>query len=815
MKHVLVVLATSWGLLAAQPVAFAETYTLPGRADEASGSVTIAPHVLQQLSAEQQQLVQRRLTEVRAPEAPPAAAPPSGDLSDFERMLAQRQYDPISTRLKQYGYDLFNETPSTFAPVDDLPVPDDYVVGPGDEIMVSAVSPRRNAENTLTVARDGTIFYPNIGTLTVAGMSYARLVSFLGQQIKGEASQMQLTVRMGKLRSIKVFVVGRVKKPGAYTVSSLSSLSNALLSCGGPTKAGSLRDIQLKRHGKTVARFDYYDLLMQGDSSKDLRLQAGDVIFIPPTGPQVAVAGNVKSPAIYELKGTSTLADVLQLAGGIAPTGYTQQVQIERFDENRARKVLDVNIDRLQTAGTMTLQDGDLLKVFPVSAKLRNAVFLEGNVERPGQYEFRPNLRLRDVIRSDRDLKPESYMELGMIERVTPPDDHIELIPFHLGKALAGDATENKRLSPEDRIRIYYRWDIQELPKVRVAGAVNRGGEFQLRPRMTVSDLIHLAGGLLDQADLSKAELTRVRIIDNKAVSQRLEVDLQRALRGEKGANVALEKGDYLLIRPVADYKRFRTVTLMGEIAQPGVYTFRDGETLTDVIQRAGGYTARAYLKGAIFTRQSVKRLQEERLQEFADRLSENLYRQSAQQAATALSSDAARSNSEAMSARRALVESLKQTKASGRMIVALDKLNQKPHSTLDVQLEEGDTLVVPSLINSVSVLGQVYNPTAVTFEPGRTLGDYLAKTGGTTQSADQGSIYVVRADGSVLTDQNVGGWWPFRRGIRGAVLEPGDTVMVPERLAVDTSIRDIRDITQILFQIATTAALTWSIVTK
>lgn len=811
MKRVLLVLATSGGLLAAQPAAFADTFALPGRTAEASASITISPQAFQSLSPEQQQLVQRRLSDQHAEPAPDPVPEPAGDLSDFERTLARRQDDSISTRLKQYGYDLFAEAPSTFAPVDDLPVPDDYVIGPGDQIMVSAVSPRRNTDATLTVARDGTVFYPNIGTMTVAGMSYARLVGFLNQRIKGEATQMQFSVRMGKLRSIKVFVVGRVKKPGAYTISALSSLSNALLACGGPTKAGSLRNIQLKRHGRTVATFDYYDLLMQGDSSRDLRLQAGDVIFIPATGPLVAVAGNVKSPAIYELKGKTALADVLRLAGGIAPSGYTQQVQIERFDGNQSRKVLDVNLDRLRSAPTW-LRDGDLLKVFPVSTKLRNAVYLSGNVERPGQYEYRPNLRVRDVLKSERDLKPESYMELAMIERVTPPDEHVELIPFDLGKALAGDPNENKRLSPEDTIRIYYRWDIQDMPKVRVAGAVNRGGEFQLHPRMTISDLVHLAGGLLDQADLSRAELTRVRVVDNRVVSQRLDIDLQRALRGDRAANVPLEKGDYLLVRPVPDYKRYRTVTLMGEIAQPGVYTFRDGETLSDVIQRAGGYTTRAYLKGAIFTRQSVKRLQEERLQEFSERLGENLYRQAAQQASTALSSDAARGNQEALAARRALVESLKETKASGRMIVALDRLARQPHSTLDVQLEEGDTLVVPSLINSVSVLGQVYNPTAVTFEPGKTVQDYLAKTGGTTDSADTGALYVVRADGSVLTDQNVGGWWPWRRGVRSAVLEPGDTVMVPEKLAADTSIRDIRDVTQILFQIATTAALTWSL---
>ncbi|HEY9855517.1 MAG TPA: SLBB domain-containing protein [Stenomitos sp.] len=804
MKRI-VAFTLALGALAMPTPARAENFVLSGREappSQATSSVLIAPEAYQQLSAEQQQVVQRRLQEAPAP--------------------ATRPDDPASTMrpdepapaLKPFGYDMFAEGPTSIAPIEDLPVPADYTVGPGDEVLISAISPVRSGDYTLTVGRDGCILYPNIGSLAVAGMTYSRMVSFLTQTIKGEAANMQLTVRMGKLHSIRVTVVGHAKKPGLYTISSLSSLSNALMAFGGAASGGSLRDVQVRRSGRVVTHFDLYDFLMRGDSSKDVRLQSADVIVIPSAGPMVGVSGNVRVPAIYELKGKANLDEVLKLAGSISPNGYRQRLQIERFDENRTKQVLDVDLTDPKVAGTMPLRDGDLIKVFAVSAKLSNAVYLSGNVERPGQYQYRPNLRIRDILKSERDLKPESYLDFALIERMTGPDSHTELIPFNLGKAMAGDPKENRQLQPDDRVQVYYRWALQQKPMVRIAGAVNNAGEFQLMPNMTVAQLIQLAGGLKEQADYSNAELTRRQIVDNRVITQRMSLDLRRVLQDDRASNQVLMKDDYLLIKPLPGYSRVRTITLMGEVAQPGTYTARDGETLYDVIQRAGGFTSQAYLKGAIFTRSSVKRQQEERLQVFVQRLEENLYRKSAQGAAGALSSEASQANEAVLTSKKALLESLKQTKASGRMIVTLDDLVNRPHSSSDVQLEEGDVLMVPPVLNAVSILGQVYNPTAITYTQGKTVNDYLAKTGGPTDAADTGDIYVIKADGSVVTDQTYArGWWLWRRGIRSAVLEPGDTIVVPERLAEDTTIRDVRDITQIIFQIATTAALTWGII--
>lgn len=814
------------------PAYAVEPQSTPTASPTDSGKVRISPEAYESLNPIEQRMVQERFKQEAAnamsssetkpaqmapftqvspvPEATSSVVPE--EISDVERAMSGKKADDIP--LKQFGYNLFQNSPSTFAPVDDAPVRDDYVVGPGDEILVSMASPRRNGDYSLIVNRNGTISVPNIGVISVAGLSYTRLVDLLTRKLKGGASEMRLAVRMGKLRSIQVFVVGKVRRPGAYTVSALSNLSNAIMACGGPTKVGSLRNIQLKRNGRTVSQFDFYDFLLQGDSSRDLRLHSGDVIFVPEIGPVVGISGNVREPAIYELRGKTSLTEALKLAGNITPMGYTQQIQIERYSQNAAKTIVDVDMSRLSSAGKTELQDGDLIRISSVNDKLMNGIYLDGNVERPGKYEYRSGMRIRDIIKTEQDLKAESYMEFALIERVTLPDFHIELIPFNLGKALAGDRAENKLLSPRDTIRIYYRWAIQDPPKVRIGGSVHRSGDFFYHPNMTVSELIHLAGGLKDQADITSAELTRVQVVDNKVTTKHITVNVQSAMQGDSGANIPLMKDDYLMIKQVPEYKLYRTVKLEGEVAQPGTYTFQDNETLMDVIKRAGGFTRRAYLKGSIYTRESVKKLQDERLQDFTQKLEADIYRNSSQAITSALSAEAAKANEEALSSKKALLESIKKTKASGRMIVDLLAASQLPHSETDIHLEEGDTLVVPPIINSVSVLGQVYNPTAITYQPGKRVDYYLGKTGNPTENADIGSIYVIKADGSVLTDRNFStGWLFWKKGVLGATLEPGDTVMVPEKIAMNSSLRDIKDITTILAQIATTVGVTWGVI--
>lgn len=752
--------------------------------------------------------------------APPLVAPPARmDPASYQSLPPEAQAlvqlrteasasvvaSVSETPLVTFGHELFAGAPPV--PASDLPVPADYRIGPGDELVISVASPRRTEDLTLTVGRDGTVSYPGVGPLAVQGLSFRELSRYLDRTLRGGAPHMRLAVRLGRIRSIQVLVVGHVKRPGTYTLSALSCLSHGLMAAGGPTQGGSLRRLQLRRGGHLAGELDLYDLLLRGENGRDLALESGDVLFVPEAGPMVEVTGPVRRPARYELRGPTPLGAVLALAGNVAPEGDVRQVQIERTDDHQDRKVLDLDLSRPGAAAGTRVLDGDRVRVFAARARLTNAVTLAGHVARPGRYAYRSGMRVHDVLRSERDLKPEAFLEFGLIERVTPPDAHLELIPFHVERALAGETSENKLLAPEDTVRIYYRWEGQAPPTVRLAGAVQQPGEFRLHPRMTVADLVRLAGGLAEQADHGRAELTRTRVVANELKTERFTLDLDRALGGMSGDNLTLARGDYLLVKPVPNFQRFRTLTLLGEVAQPGSYSFRDGESLGDVLARAGGLAPRAYLRGAVFTRQSVRRQQEERLQDLIDKLQVDLYRQTAAAAGTALSADAVAANAEIATSRARLIETLKGTRTAGRMILAGEQVQRAGHQ--GVMLEDGDTLVVPPVLNSVSVLGQVYNPTALVYEPGCTAGEYLARTGGPTASADRDGIYVVRADGSVVTDQTAGGN-PWSRGVRAVVLEPGDAVMVPEQMRTDTSIRDLRDITQILFQIATTAAVTW-----
>lgn len=791
--------------------------SVPTEGRPTAPAVTIDPSVFQSLEPDQQNLVQQRLqggsSQTRVGKPPDAGRDPGeagrGHPEAKVQVVAPPTEFEALAGVKQFGYSYF-ERAEQVAPLDDLPVPDDYRVGAGDELIVSALGPRRSSDVSLIVNRDGTINYPNVGLLPVAGQTFAQLTRLLERRLKGDATNLQLSVRMGKLRTIQVALVGQVVSPGTHYVSSLTMLSGALAACGGPTRNGSLRNLQLRRRGKLVASFDLYDFLLRGENQINQRLESGDVIVVPPVGPMVALSGSVKRPGIYELKGPMKLGAVLQLAGGLAPGAMRRQVQIERLVPHRARTLMDLDLEAQPRLIDTPVQDGDIVRSLAVPAKVVNALTLEGHVNRPGSYAFRSGMRVRDLLGSEAELKPEAYLDFALIERVMPPDAHVELLPLKLGRLFAGDAAENRQLQAGDTLRVFYRWDIQKRPMVKIVGAVNRPGEFPLRPHMRLRELLYLAGGILPEADVSQAELTRVQIVNNQVTTNRLDVQLDLLLRGDGSGDLELERDDYLLVKTVPNYRLYRTVSLQGEVNQPGVYTFRDGESLAEVVRRAGGFTGRAYLKGAVFTRASVQKQQQDRLQDLVRKLQSDILHGTNQAVGGALSSEALQSNRELLDAKKQMLADLAATKASGRMIVSL--AGAAPGGELP--LEEGDVLIVPPVLNVVSVLGQVMTPTAVTYERGLTVGEVIRRVGGTTEHADNQGMFVVRADGSVMSEKTYGWGFGFMRwGLDRMALEAGDTIMVPERMAVDTSLRDIRDITQVLYQIATAAAVTWGIV--
>lgn len=345
---------------------------------------------------------------------------PGKTVSLFDRYRVTGKYQTIATDLKPFGYEFFrNAAVAVETDRKDVPVPAQYVIGPGDEVKILLWG-RVNGQYNLVVDRNGNITLPQLGPLRVAGLTFEQMAAFLikqSEQIVGA----NVDIAMGALKSIAVFVLGDVKRPGAYTIGSFATIVDALLAAGGPSDIGSMRNIQLRRKEKIVTDLDLYDLLIKGDKSKDLMLQAGDVIFVPVTGPLVGVAGSVKRPAVYELREKNDLQSLLDLAGGIIPTAYTQQIQVERVKKNEKQIVVDIDDKELNSAKEFRLHDGDLVKIFPIVDRDANAVFLNGNVKRPGKYEYKPGMRLRDLVKGPDDLLQETYFDYGMIKRLAPP----------------------------------------------------------------------------------------------------------------------------------------------------------------------------------------------------------------------------------------------------------------------------------------------------------------------------------------------------------------------------------------------------------
>lgn len=711
----------------------------------------------------------------------------------------------VSMDIRQFGYDLFERPPSTFAPVDTIPVGPDYLLGPGDEIRIS-IWGKVNAEYSTPIDMEGKFNLPQIGILHISGLTFQEAKNTIEKEFARyyKPEEVRINISTGRLRSIRVFVVGKAQRPGSYTLSSLSTLVSALFAAGGPSKNGTMRDIRVRRNGGTVVRFDMYDFLLKGDKTRDIRLMPEDVIFIPPVGPLVGIAGNVNTPAIYELKEEITLSALIDMAGGLTATGYLQQAQLERVFENRAKVVMDIDLKRLKEGNDIPLKDGDIIKVFSISQTVINPVELKGNLLRPGRYEWREGIKVKDLIRSTDDLLPDTLLEFALIERLVPPDYHKEYLSFALGRLLLEeDEKENTPLNPYDIIVVFKKGDLIDKEKVRVAGAVNRPGEYDYQPNMKLSDLLKLAGGLKRYSNREEAELTRVMPTPDGPVSEKVIVNPAKALEGETGFDIPVRPDDYLFVRTVPEWELYRTVTINGEVRFPGIYTIEKGETLSSLIKRAGGFTDNAYLKGAIFTRESVRELQQRQIDEAIERLEQQFLSQSARTIETALTPEEAEQKKGAAEQRTALIAKMKAAKAKGRVSIKLDTPGKFERSSSDIILEDGDTLSIPEMPQQIQVIGAVYNQTAFVYEPGETVADYIDKAGGVTRDADKGEMYVLKVDGTAVSKK---GTWNF--GSNWRELDPGDTIVVPEKIEKIAWLREIKDITQILYQIAVTAGV-------
>lgn len=600
-------------------------------------SPTLAGDVRQALGSGDFQRAQDLIERVKreqglVPEATATQQPVKIPESPFSRLLAPERSPALSEAaldLKPFGYNLF-QAGAAVPPPGQVPVGADYLLGPEDEVVVT-VWGQLDGVYRARVNREGEVVFPRIGAVPVAGLAFGEAKTLLAKLFTQQFRNVSVSVAMGQLRSIQIFVVGEVQKPGSYQLSSLSTVLTALFACGGPTATGSLRQIQVLRRGQVVAKVDLYDFLLKGDKSQDIRLQDQDVVFVPLVGPVVGVAGHVLRPAIYEVRPGATLGEVLALAGGVRPTGYLARVQIERIVAHDKRVVIDLNLAPSQGAEPATAPDAkpslvaertpihnmDMVKVFPISPLPQQVVILKGHVVRPGAYELKPGMRVKDVVKGLEELLPEAFLDYARILRYAGPERAKNVVAFNLRRALDGEPSANLELENLDEIEIFSKEEVKALPSVSVVGEVRKPGTYPLLAGMRVSDLIMMAGGLRKVAYTPQADLTRYEVVGSKTTVQLLTVDLERALAGDPSHDLLLRELDRLAVRPIPESEVGRTVMVLGEVKRPGEYAIRRGERVSSVLKRAGGFTERAFPRGLILIRESAKQAQQSEVQKF------------------------------------------------------------------------------------------------------------------------------------------------------------------------------------------------------
>lgn len=709
--------------------------------------------------------------------------------------------------LEPFGYDVFEQRAATFDAPATGPVPHDYVLGPGDSVRVQLYG-NVNSIYEYEVSRDGVLNLPEIGPVTVAGLPFSEFRNDLNTRVKEVLIGTQVSVTMGQLRTIRVFVLGDVNEPGSYVVSGLATVSGALYEGGGITQVGSLRNVQLKRNGRVVARLDLYSLLLKGDNSTDRRLQPGDVIFVPPIGATVRVGGAVKRPAIYETIGNATIADAVQLAGGLAPDAYAQGARLERIDGER--QTIAVDLSDAESAA-LKVRPGDTLVVPEVLPNLKSTVVLSGHVYRPGNYPWRQGMRLADLIRSTGELKPAVDTGYVLVRRESERGQPIEVLSTNLDAALKEPAgPDNIRLEASDTVHIFSlalgRQRVIEplleelrlqssvdapVRVVQISGEVRAPGIYPLEGNMRVSDLIRAGGELTEAAYAQEAELTRYSVVGGSSREiQTVKVDLDAIRDGVDSADLVLHEHDYLIVNRMPDWDSTWTVTLEGEVQFPGDYRVRRGETLAEVISRAGGFTSAAFVQGAVFLRESLKLQEQQQIENLARRLEADLATLSLQAAAAG--------GSETLATGRVLLDQLRTTEAVGRLVIDLrHDGNSAAGSAEAIEMRDGDKLLVPTQPQVVSVLGETQQNTSHLFRDQLSRDEYIDLSGGLTRRADKKLIYVVRANGAVVAG-NRSRWLGRRRSVE---IQPGDTIVVP----LDTDrMRPLTfwgNVTQILYQ--------------
>jgi len=728
--------------------------------------------------------------------------------------------------LKRFGSELFTRDDSTTArdranaamargesgrdtPLD-VPLGPDYIVGPGDTLTITLWGGLTQTF-TRVVDRDGRILLPEAGSLSVAGLALSRVQALVEGALQPQFRNAQIAVTVSQLRSVRIYVVGDVLRPGGFDISALATPLSALYAAGGPTAAGSLRILRHYRGQTLVEEIDLYDFLLHGLRGKSAGFESGDTLLVPPVGAQVAITGAIKRPAIYELKpGETSLSVVVDDAGGFTAAASPDHIAVERIATNHERETISVDLSAAHDPATIqtllagfSTQDGDRIRVASILPHSERVIYLEGHVARPGRQPFRDGLRLSDVLHNDQDMLPEPAAH-GEIVRLIPPDLHAETIAFDIPDVLVGNT--NVDLRPFDTIRIFGRYQV-DAPRVTIHGEVLRPGSYPLSKGMTAAQLVRIAGGFKSDALVDNADLTSYTISNgNKAVDNLTAIHIGAAVAGtDPSADIALKRGDILTIHQITGWNDIgESLTIQGQVAYPGSYGFREGERLSSVLRRAGGFRESAYPAGAVLLRDSVRDLEQKSREELIRQIETS---SAAARLTPNLGGDAAANLQLIQAQQDQVLARLKSEPPSGRLVVQLSAdIDSWANTDADIELRRNDVLTIPKRPSFVVITGQVYNATAITFSPGKSAAWYLSNAGGTNTTANRKEIFIIRANGSVIGRKSGG---MFEGGVLSTKLDPGDVVVVPQKVMGNSLFwKNLLTAAQLASSIAITAAV-------
>ena len=752
---------------------------------------------------------------------------PPEPLTEFQQFIASTtgQVLPI------FGADLFRRVPSTFAPLDLTPVPSDYVLGPDDQLRIH-VWGQVNFQTTVRVDRGGEVFLPQVGSVHVAGMPFSAIDAHLRSAIGRIYHNFDLTVDIGQIRAIQVYMAGQARRPGVYTVSSLSTLADTLFASGGPTVQGSLRHIQVRRNGVTITDFDLYDLLIHGDKTKDVKLQSEDVIFIPAVGPQVAVAGSVRSPGIYEMREGETLAHLLDSAGGASSVASGARISIERIEDHRDRHAMEVAYDA--TGLATPLADGDLVRVYSIAPVYRKTVILRGNIANPGRFAWHAGMHVSDLIPDKESLitrnywwkraqlglpAPEFEPTYGFDNLLQPSDNHAVSLDRSIQDSRnAGNRSTNQQEQSASTPGQPTSQPAQSAnPQSQSGDQMDQSGGQQnpfsnqhpssssIAAAQVSPNSRQLPGqrtdvkALAPEIDWDYAVIERINSETLKTVL--IPFDLGKLVMQHDGSqDLELEAGDVVAIFSGADIRlplahQTKFVRLDGEIAHAGIYTVQPGENLRQLVERAGGVTPNAYLYGSEFTRESTRVIQQARVDEYVQSLALRIQR-------VELASGAANQANEPD-----LIATLRRVRATGRVVLHFTPESTGTETIPDIALEDGDRFVIPPVPATVNVVGAVYDQNSFLYTRDRKAGTYLNMAGGSNRDADRKREFIVRADGEVVSRARGKSLWSGSE-FSNLRINPGDSIVVPDKTFKPNNWNNIINAAQGLGSIALDAVL-------